>query len=67
MSALSRHDYDVAVVGFGPTGAALAMALGLQGLRVVVYERSAAPYSQPRACHLDAEIARILARYGFAD
>lgn len=63
----TSHAHDVAIVGFGPTGAALALALGRQGLRVVVHERSAAPYSQPRACHLDAEIARILARYGLED
>lgn len=62
-----RSAHDVAIVGFGPTGASLALSLGLQGLRVVVYERSAAPYSQPRACHLDAEIARILARYGLEE
>ncbi|MFM7251549.1 MAG: FAD-dependent monooxygenase, partial [Ilumatobacteraceae bacterium] len=62
-----RFTHDVAIVGFGPTGASLALSLGLQGLRVVVYERSAEPYSQPRACHLDAEIARILARYGLEE
>ena len=55
---------DVAIVGFGPTGATLALALGRSGLDVVVYERSAAAYSMPRACHIDAEVARILARHG---
>lgn len=56
--------HDVAIVGFGPTGAMLALALGRSGLDVIVYERSAAAYSMPRACHLDAEVARILARHG---
>ena len=60
------HDlYDVAIVGLGPTGATLANLCGLYGLRTVVYERSTAPYSQPRACHLDAEIARVLQQCGF--
>jgi len=57
--------YDVAIVGLGPTGATLANLCGLYGLRTVVHERSPAPYSQPRACHLDAEIARVLQQCGF--
>lgn len=64
MSTAAGREFDVAIVGYGPTGASLAVALGRQGLRVVVHERSTEPYSMPRACHLDAEIARILARYG---
>jgi len=57
--------YDVAIVGLGPTGATLANLCGLHGLRTVVYERSTSPYSQPRACHLDAEVARIFQQCGF--
>lgn len=56
--------YDVAIVGLGPTGATLANLCGLYGLRTIVYERSTAPYSQPRACHLDAEIARVFQQCG---
>ena len=33
-------EFDVAVVGYGPTGATLALALGRCGHRVVVFERS---------------------------
>ncbi|MFZ4718216.1 MAG: bifunctional 3-(3-hydroxy-phenyl)propionate/3-hydroxycinnamic acid hydroxylase [Ilumatobacteraceae bacterium] len=58
-----RH--DVAIVGMGPTGATLANLCGRAGLRTVVHERDPAPYSQPRACHLDAEIARVFAQLGF--
>ena len=57
--------YDVAIVGLGPTGATLANLCGDAGLRTVVYERDPAPYSQPRACHLDAEIARVFQQLGF--
>lgn len=60
-----RH--DVAIVGLGPTGATLANLCGRAGLRTVVYERSTAPFSQPRACHLDAEVARVLQGLGFED
>ncbi len=56
--------FDVAIVGFGPTGATLANLCGKAGLRTVVYERSTMPYSQPRACHLDAEIARVFQGLG---
>lgn len=57
--------YDVAIVGMGPTGATLANLCGLYGLRTVVYDKSTSPHSLPRACHLDAEIARILQQCGF--
>jgi len=56
--------WDVAVVGLGPTGATLAALCGRAGLRTVVFERSTEPYPQPRACHLDAEIARVLQGIG---
>jgi len=56
--------FDVAIVGMGPTGATLANLCGLYGLRTIVYERSTTPYSQPRACHLDAEIARVFQQIG---
>ncbi len=59
--------YDVAIVGLGPTGATLANYCGMWGLRTVVFERSTAPYPQPRACHLDAEIARVFQHLGFED
>ncbi|HAN34689.1 MAG TPA: hypothetical protein DCQ52_04340, partial [Acidimicrobiaceae bacterium] len=57
--------YDVAIVGLGPTGATLANLCGQHGLRTVVFERSTSPYSQPRACHLDAEVARVFQQCGF--
>jgi 3-(3-hydroxy-phenyl)propionate hydroxylase len=59
--------FDVAIVGLGPTGATLANLCGMWGLRTVVYERSRAPFPQPRACHLDAEIARVFQHLGFED
>jgi 3-(3-hydroxy-phenyl)propionate hydroxylase len=56
---------DVAIVGLGPTGATLANACGRLGLRARIYERSTDPYPLPRACHLDAEIARVFQDLGF--
>jgi 3-(3-hydroxy-phenyl)propionate hydroxylase len=59
--------FDVAVVGLGPTGAVLANLCGQRGLRTVVFERSPDPHGEPRAVHLDAEIARVLQQCGLAD
>ena len=56
--------YDVAIVGLGPVGAALAALLGGRGLGVVVLEREAAPYGLPRAAHLDGAALRTLAEAG---
>ena len=64
MTSNGKSAYDVAIVGMGPTGATLASLCGLHGLRTIVYEQSTAPYSQPRACHLDAEIARVFQQCG---
>lgn len=61
---MSRR-YDVAIVGLGPTGATLANFCGRAGLRTLVIERSTAPTAHPRACHLDAEIARVFQQLGF--
>jgi flavoprotein hydroxylase len=59
--------YDVAVVGYGPVGAALAILLAQQGHRVVVFERYTEPYPLPRAVHFDHEAARILQSCGLGE
>jgi 2-polyprenyl-6-methoxyphenol hydroxylase-like FAD-dependent oxidoreductase len=55
---------DVAIVGCGPVGGALATLLGRRGHRVVVVERHPAPYALPRAVHFDDEVGRILQACG---
>lgn len=52
--------YDVAIVGYGPTGMAAAGFLGKAGHRVVVIERWPSLYGLPRLTHIDGETARIL-------
>jgi 3-(3-hydroxy-phenyl)propionate hydroxylase len=69
---MSPHEYDspivdVAIVGYGPTGATLANLLGQQGLAVVVFDREAEPLDLPRAVHFDGEVARIFQDIGLAD
>ncbi|MDQ2838568.1 MAG: bifunctional 3-(3-hydroxy-phenyl)propionate/3-hydroxycinnamic acid hydroxylase [Actinomycetota bacterium] len=56
--------YDVAVVGFGAVGNALAVLAAQAGRRVVVLERWPHPYRLPRAVHFDHEAGRILAACG---
>ncbi len=60
-------DYDVVVVGLGPTGATLAILLGLCGLSVLVLEREAAIYDLPRAVHFDDEVMRVFQTIGITD
>jgi 3-(3-hydroxy-phenyl)propionate hydroxylase len=58
--------YDVAIAGFGPTGATLAGLLGRRGWRVLVLERDAEVYRLPRAVHFDHEVMRIFQTLGLA-
>ncbi|MGF2213355.1 bifunctional 3-(3-hydroxy-phenyl)propionate/3-hydroxycinnamic acid hydroxylase [Streptomyces albidoflavus] len=59
--------YDVAVIGYGPTGVTAANLLGAMGLRVVVVERDAAVFSRARAISTDEEVVRIWQRTGLAE
>ena len=56
--------YDVAVVGFGPSGAVAAGLLGALGLRTFVCDRSREVYDKPRAIALDHEIVRLFQQMG---
>jgi 2-polyprenyl-6-methoxyphenol hydroxylase-like FAD-dependent oxidoreductase len=58
---------DVAIVGYGPVGQALAIALAQLGARVVVIERNAGLHPLPRAVGFDHETARILQSLGIAE
>ncbi|MGZ4185580.1 MAG: bifunctional 3-(3-hydroxy-phenyl)propionate/3-hydroxycinnamic acid hydroxylase MhpA [Solirubrobacteraceae bacterium] len=60
-------DTDVAIVGYGPVGQALAALLARVGHRVEVFERFTHTYRLPRAVHLDHEIMRLLQSLGLAD
>jgi 3-(3-hydroxy-phenyl)propionate hydroxylase len=58
---------DVAIVGNGPVGAALANLLGIAGLSVVIIEKFVDSYTLPRATHLDGEAMRTLQAMGLAE
>src|SRR5262245_21021304 len=58
---------DVAIVGYGPTGATLAGLLGRYGLRVGVIEKTTGIYAQPRAVGFDHDAMRLFQRIGVAE
>jgi 2-polyprenyl-6-methoxyphenol hydroxylase-like FAD-dependent oxidoreductase len=57
-------DSEVAIVGYGPVGSALAILLAQHDHTVTVLERWPEPYPLPRAVHFDDEVARILQACG---
>lgn len=59
-----RERYDVAIVGYGPVGQALAILLGRKGWKVGVFEKQPVAYPLPRAVHFDHETGRILQAAG---
>ncbi|SPL70742.1 bifunctional 3-(3-hydroxy-phenyl)propionate/3-hydroxycinnamic acid hydroxylase [Acinetobacter stercoris] len=62
----SKH-YDIAVVGYGPTGVTLANLLLKQGLSVLVIEREANILQLPRAIRFDAECMRVFQTIGITE
>lgn len=61
------EEVDVVIAGGGPVGVLTANLLGLQGVRVLVLEREAAPHGQPRAFSCDDEALRIYQAAGLLD
>jgi 3-(3-hydroxy-phenyl)propionate hydroxylase len=59
-------DYDVVVVGCGPTGATLANLVGAQGVSVLVADRATEVMQIPRAVHIDGETMRVFQATGLA-
>jgi 2-polyprenyl-6-methoxyphenol hydroxylase-like FAD-dependent oxidoreductase len=59
--------FDVAIIGYGPTGQALALALARAGHSVVVIERHRELYPLPRAVAYDDEIARFFDQLGVSE
>ncbi len=58
----AQEDCEVAVVGLGPVGSALAALLGDRGVDVIAVEPAAEPFPYPRAIAADDETLRTLLR-----
>jgi 3-(3-hydroxy-phenyl)propionate hydroxylase len=67
MKKVNDATYDVAIIGYGPTGATAANMLGQYGLRVLVIERDADIYGRARAISTDEEVLRIWQSIGLSD
>lgn len=64
---MKMEHFDVAIVGYGPTGATLAHLLGQCGLKTLVLERESVAYHLPRAVHFDAEVMQVFQWIGIAE
>ena len=60
-------DYQVVVVGFGPSGAVATGLLGKRGIRTLAIDRLLTVYDKPRAIAMDHEILQLLDNLGVAD
>ena len=60
-------NYDVVIVGLGPTGGTLANLIALNGFSVLILEREKSFYPFPRAVHFDDEIMRVFQTIGITN
>ncbi|MBX2823807.1 MAG: bifunctional 3-(3-hydroxy-phenyl)propionate/3-hydroxycinnamic acid hydroxylase [Gammaproteobacteria bacterium] len=67
MTPRSTTDFDVIIVGLGPTGATLAHLLALCQVKTLVLERERDVYPLPRAVHFDDESMRVFQTVGIAE
>lgn len=65
--ATQGETFDVAIVGYGPVGAATALQLAAAGLRVAIVDRTHEIMDIPRAVGLDGEAVRGFQRLGLAE
>jgi len=61
------NDYQVIIIGFGPSGAMAANLLGKAGIRTLCVDRTTEVYDKPRAIALDHEIMRLFDNIGLRE
>jgi 3-(3-hydroxy-phenyl)propionate hydroxylase len=62
-----EHEYEVVIVGYGPTGVTLANFLGSFGIRTLVLEREQDLYARARAVTVDGKTIRLFQALGLDD
>jgi 3-(3-hydroxy-phenyl)propionate hydroxylase len=60
----NSSQYDVVIVGFGPSGAVAACWLGQAGIRTLVIDKRRTIWEIPRAIAVDHEILRVFQNIG---
>ncbi|NLR97399.1 bifunctional 3-(3-hydroxy-phenyl)propionate/3-hydroxycinnamic acid hydroxylase [Rhizobium sp. P38BS-XIX] len=61
------NDYQVIIIGFGPSGAMAANLLGKAGITTLCVDRTTEVYDKPRAIALDHEIMRLFDNIGLRE
>ena len=67
MSRSGGSMFDVAIVGLGPVGIALASLLAMEGHSVIGLDAAKDVFELPRAIGLDHEAMRLFQNLGIAD
>jgi 3-(3-hydroxy-phenyl)propionate hydroxylase len=65
--SVKSNEFQVVVVGFGPTGVVATSLLGDRNIRTLAIDRQRAVYDKPRAIAIDHEILRLLDNLGVAE
>ena len=60
-------EYDLVIVGLGPTGGTLANLLAIQGYSILILEKENSFNPLPRAVHFDDEVMRVFQTIGITD
>ena len=63
---MSSIDYDVIIVGLGPTGGVLANLIAKHNLSIKILEKENQLYNLPRAVHFDDEVMRVFETIGIS-
>lgn len=66
-TAVKPNQFQVVVVGFGPSGAVATSLLGDRRIRTLTIDRQRTVYDKPRAIAIDHEILRLLDNLGVAE
>ena len=61
---MSTVNFDVVIIGLGPTGGTLANLLAMNNLSILVLEKEAGIYNLTRAVHFDDEVMRVFNTIG---
>jgi len=64
---MNSNEFDILIVGYGPSGATFATLMAQRGYRVAVVDQADAIYDKPRAITADQEVMRVFQECGLAE